>query len=437
MSIAEDVTAQLKDAMRAKDQRRLSALRSMRTAFLNEMKKDGSDAISDEACEGLLRKLEKQRKESIEAFTKGDREEMAEAERAELAVIQQFLPSLADEAQTRVWVEAAIAESGADAPGAADTLEGSDVTGDEGALALAEDGAGLLLWEAEAPSSALQLTSLWEGSLRVEVSFDRPDGEWWVAGTEDFDGDGLLDVLWQSAAGELAVSAQADLVDTASLASLSLVGELSVDEGVVSTGDYDGDGRADLLVEDGATGARTVWLMNDAGDATVEELRGLDVAASSVAASDDFDGDGREDLLVRAADGSLAIRFMDGAVVVAGLDVSVGSAQEAMASGDVDGDGDDDLVTRDAATGAVGVLLMGARQAPVPWEHAIAAGPGWEVAGVGDFDGDGSDDVLWATETLSATETLWMIGFHGQDGSAPEWVPVDPAGDWMLVSFAL
>jgi uncharacterized protein YqeY len=113
MSIADTVTAQIKDAMRAKDERRLSALRSMRTAILNEMKKDGSDAISDEVCEGLLRKLEKQHKESIDAFVKGDREEMAIAERAELAVIQEFLPSLADEAQTRVWVEAAIAESGA------------------------------------------------------------------------------------------------------------------------------------------------------------------------------------------------------------------------------------------------------------------------------------------------------------------------------------
>jgi uncharacterized protein YqeY len=85
----------------------------MRTAFLNEMKKDGSDSVSDGVCETLLRKLEKQRKESIEAFTKGGREEMAETERAELAVIQEFLPQLADEAQTRAWVEAAITETGA------------------------------------------------------------------------------------------------------------------------------------------------------------------------------------------------------------------------------------------------------------------------------------------------------------------------------------
>ena len=113
MSIVEEVTAQMKAAMKAKDQSRLSTLRSMRAAFLNEMKRDGSDVVSDEVAEGLMRKLEKQRKESIEAFDKGGRPEMAENERAELAVIQEFVPQLADEAETRGWVEAAIASTGA------------------------------------------------------------------------------------------------------------------------------------------------------------------------------------------------------------------------------------------------------------------------------------------------------------------------------------
>ena len=94
MSIADDVTAQIKDAMKAKDAVRLSALRSMRTAFLNEMKKDGASSIADEVCEGLLRKLEKQRKESIEAFEKGDRPEMAEAFPAELARAEASVRSL-------------------------------------------------------------------------------------------------------------------------------------------------------------------------------------------------------------------------------------------------------------------------------------------------------------------------------------------------------
>ena len=113
MPIADQVTEQMKQAMKAKDERRLVALRSMRSAFLNEMKKDGSTSVSDAVCEGLLRKLEKQRKESIEAFDAAGRKELAAAERAELAVIQEFLPKLADEAKTREWVEAAISQTGA------------------------------------------------------------------------------------------------------------------------------------------------------------------------------------------------------------------------------------------------------------------------------------------------------------------------------------
>ncbi len=93
MPIVDAVTAQLKLAMKAKDKGRLAVLRSMRSAFLNEMKKDGSDSLSDEVCQRLLRKLEKQRRESIEAFSKGDREELAAAERAELVVIWEFLPT--------------------------------------------------------------------------------------------------------------------------------------------------------------------------------------------------------------------------------------------------------------------------------------------------------------------------------------------------------
>ena len=89
----------------------------MRAAFLNELKKDGAETLPDEAAVPLLRKLAKQHHESIEAFDKAGREEQSASERAELAVIEQFLPSLADEATTRGWVETAIADSGASAPG--------------------------------------------------------------------------------------------------------------------------------------------------------------------------------------------------------------------------------------------------------------------------------------------------------------------------------
>ena len=113
MGIVERVNDEMKEALKAKQAERLSALRNIRAGILYEMKKDGANTLADEACVAVLRTLEKQRQASIEAFSKGGREEMAAAERAELAVIQTFLPSLADEATTTRWVEEAIAASGA------------------------------------------------------------------------------------------------------------------------------------------------------------------------------------------------------------------------------------------------------------------------------------------------------------------------------------
>lgn len=113
MPIFDQVNSQMKDALRAQRKLELQALRNIRAAFLLRMKEDGSQTVSDEECVTILRRLEKQRRESIEAFEAGGRAERAAEEKAELEVILAFLPKLADEAATRAWVQAAIAESGA------------------------------------------------------------------------------------------------------------------------------------------------------------------------------------------------------------------------------------------------------------------------------------------------------------------------------------
>lgn len=113
MSIVKDVSSQMKEAMKAKEKNRLSALRSIRAVLLNEMKKDNSEDLPDEVSIGLMRRLEKQRFESIEAFEAAGRTEQVENEKTELAVIQTFLPQLADEASTRAIVKTAIESSGA------------------------------------------------------------------------------------------------------------------------------------------------------------------------------------------------------------------------------------------------------------------------------------------------------------------------------------
>lgn len=112
MSLVDDVSNEMKDALKARDAIRLQALRNIRAAFLTEMKRDGAETLSDETCVALLRRLAKQRRESIEAYEGAGRREQAEAEKGELAVIERYLPSLADEVTTRAWVQAAIEVSG-------------------------------------------------------------------------------------------------------------------------------------------------------------------------------------------------------------------------------------------------------------------------------------------------------------------------------------
>ncbi len=116
MALLDDVQSHLKDAMRARDKARLQALRGIRAAFLEAMKADGRDTLPDDEAEAILRKLAKSRKESIEAYRAGGRDELAEAEEAELAVIDGYLPSLADEDTTRAWAAEAIAQVGASGP---------------------------------------------------------------------------------------------------------------------------------------------------------------------------------------------------------------------------------------------------------------------------------------------------------------------------------
>ena len=113
MGLVERISEEMKAAQKARDSVRLSALRNARAALLNEMKKDGSETLDDAVATAVLRRLAKQREESIAAFESAGRADRAEAERAEKAVIEAFVPSLADETTTRAWVQAAIAETGA------------------------------------------------------------------------------------------------------------------------------------------------------------------------------------------------------------------------------------------------------------------------------------------------------------------------------------
>lgn len=110
-ALSGQVSQALKEAMLAKNKARTGALRMIRAALL-EAEKSGKE-VNEAGAQAILRRLVKQRQDAAEQYTQAGRQELADAELAEIVVIEEFLPQLADEDTTRRWVEEAVAKTGA------------------------------------------------------------------------------------------------------------------------------------------------------------------------------------------------------------------------------------------------------------------------------------------------------------------------------------
>jgi uncharacterized protein YqeY len=112
MSLAEDVNRAITDAMKAKDAPRLVALRMLKAALMNREVERGR-ALDDTEARQVVAALVKQRRDSIEQFTKGGRKDLADKETAEIVILESYLPPalVADELEKAV--ENAITSTGA------------------------------------------------------------------------------------------------------------------------------------------------------------------------------------------------------------------------------------------------------------------------------------------------------------------------------------
>jgi uncharacterized protein len=111
MSLTEQIQKDIVAAMKAREEHRLSTLRMVKSALKNrEVEKMAP--LDDKESQQVLSTLIKQRKDSVEQFTKGGRQEMADREAAEIVLIESYLPKAAGEAEIIVGVKAAIAEMG-------------------------------------------------------------------------------------------------------------------------------------------------------------------------------------------------------------------------------------------------------------------------------------------------------------------------------------
>ena len=116
MSLSDRLEAAMRDAMRARDEQRTQTLRMAMAAAHNLKIERRRDLTDDEVVDVLTRQV-KQRRESIEMYRAGGREDRAAAEEAEAVILAEFLPEQLDEAEVESLARAAIAETGASSPG--------------------------------------------------------------------------------------------------------------------------------------------------------------------------------------------------------------------------------------------------------------------------------------------------------------------------------
>ena len=116
MSIKEQLTADMKEAMKAHEKERLTVIRSARGAIRQAEIDGGHTELDDEGVIGVLSKEVKMRKDSIEEFEKGGRTDLMEKTQAEIDVLMKYLPAQLSEEEVRALVAEAVEKTGAKEP---------------------------------------------------------------------------------------------------------------------------------------------------------------------------------------------------------------------------------------------------------------------------------------------------------------------------------
>jgi hypothetical protein len=247
-----------------------------------------------------------------------------------------------------------------------------------------------------------------EGYLRTVA-----DLSWRITGYGDFNGDGRADVLWRNAVtGENYVYFM-DGTTIAGEGYLRTVADLNWK--VAAIGDFNGDGKDDILWRNQSTGENYVYLMNGTTIAGEGYIRAVADQTWRVVWAGDFDGDGKADILWRnASTGQNYIYFMDGLTILAGegyIRTVADLNWDVNAIGDYDGDGRTDIFWRNRSTGENYVYPMaGLAIKPTEGYVRTVADPNWQVAGFGDLNGDGRADLFWRNGSTGENYIYLMDG---------------------------
>ncbi|OYY73043.1 VCBS repeat-containing protein, partial [Sphingomonas sp. 28-63-12] len=263
------------------------------------------------------------------------------------------------------------------------------------------DGIDDLLWRNTAGDLSNWLgTSTGALSANDANAFNTVSLDWKVVGTGDFNGDGRADILWRNTNGDLTTwlgNANGGYIDNSSVSYYAVPTSYKV----VGVGDFNGDGFSDILWRS-STGTITDWLGTANGSFQVNDANSTTSAPLdwNVAGTGDFNGDGRSDIVWRRVNGELS----DWLGQPNGGFVSNGSVAGAVVEtrwtitgvGDFNGDGRSDLLWRSTSGELVDWLGRpdGGFSDNTPNAY-YQVGTEWQVVGNGDYNGDGRADILW------------------------------------------
>lgn len=218
----------------------------------------------------------------------------------------------------------------------------------------------------------------------------------------DFNGDGFDDLLWRRADGSISVweSLGYDFNRTS-----NTWNHVGLDWQITAVGDFNGDDCADILWRN-VDGRLTNWLGAEVGGFSDNLANAYTSVATDwqVTAVGDFNGDGRDDILWRNVDGRLtnwlgteAGGFSDN---VANAYNSVAPDWQVAGVGDFNGDSRDDILWRNSdgrMTNWLGTASGGFSDNVANAYNNVS--PDWQIAGIGDFNGDGRSDIFWQNDT--------------------------------------
>jgi hypothetical protein len=242
-----------------------------------------------------------------------------------------------------------------------------------------------------------------------------------VIGTGDANGDGKADLFLQNGGGSII---DWDLVN-GSYAGYNSVGNANVSGyGVVGTGDFNCDGTADLLLENGS-GNLIDWIIKNGTYSSYNSIG--NTSGYGVIGTGDFNGDGTADVLLQNAGGSI-IDWTVSNGVYSGYN-SIGNANAAgygvVGTGDFNGDGTADLLLENSTGNLIDWTMKNGAYSSY---HAIGNTSGYSVVGTGDYATSGNSDIL--LQNSSGNVIDWMLS----NGQYSSWNEVGGAGTYSAVN---